>query len=155
MLKYTDTEVVLKEVPDEITLAINISNCPHHCPGCHSPELWEDVGNTLDEDSIKNLISKNRGISCVALMGGDNNVERINELAGYIKKEYSNLKVAWYSGYTEVPDKIELSNFDFIKVGPYIKDLGGLDSSETNQIFYKISDKSLIDITNRFQEKRF
>ena len=47
MLKYVDTKVVFQEIPDEITLAINISNCPCHCPGCHSSYLAEDIGNAL------------------------------------------------------------------------------------------------------------
>ena len=38
-MKYTDTQVTFSEFPDEIALCINISNCPWHCPGCHSPEL--------------------------------------------------------------------------------------------------------------------
>ena len=29
MLKYVDSKVVFAEIPDEITLAINISNCPY------------------------------------------------------------------------------------------------------------------------------
>jgi len=39
MLKYTTAQVVFSEIPDEITLAINLSNCPIHCPNCHSKEL--------------------------------------------------------------------------------------------------------------------
>ena len=49
MLKYVDTKIVFREVPDEITLCINISNCPCHCKGCHSPYLAEDIGTVLDE----------------------------------------------------------------------------------------------------------
>lgn len=44
MLKYVDARVVFQEIPDEITLAINISNCPCHCKGCHSQYLAEDIG---------------------------------------------------------------------------------------------------------------
>ena len=44
MLKYYNAMVVFEEIPDEITLAINITNCPCHCVGCHSKFLWEDVG---------------------------------------------------------------------------------------------------------------
>ena len=47
MIKYVNTEVVFQEIPDETTLAINISGCPCHCPGCHSSYLWEDVGTPL------------------------------------------------------------------------------------------------------------
>ena len=28
MLKYVDTDIVFQEFPDEVTLAINLSNCP-------------------------------------------------------------------------------------------------------------------------------
>ena len=47
MVKYVNTEVVFEEIPDEITLAINVSNCPNQCPGCHSPYLREDIGEDL------------------------------------------------------------------------------------------------------------
>ena len=45
---------------------------------------------------------------------------------------------------------------DYIKIGPYIKDKGGLDSKGTNQRMYEvISDKNgrriLNDITYKFQ----
>jgi anaerobic ribonucleoside-triphosphate reductase activating protein len=151
MLKYTDTEVVFDEVPNEITLAINISNCPFHCPGCHSPELWEDVGNILNQESLSKLIRKNKGISCVSFMGGDVDIESLNTLFQFIKKEFPELKVAWYSGRDYISDNINLNYIDFIKIGPYRKDLGGLDKKTTNQIMYKVdSDLNLIDITNLF-----
>ena len=44
MLKYVDAKVVFAEVPDEVTLAINISNCPCQCKGCHSSYLAQDIG---------------------------------------------------------------------------------------------------------------
>ena len=56
MIKYTDTEVVFREFPDEITLAINISNCPIHCKGCHSPELWDDIGEKLTYTKLELLV---------------------------------------------------------------------------------------------------
>ena len=40
MLKYVNTDIVFQEIPDEVTLAVNISNCPCRCPGCHSQYLW-------------------------------------------------------------------------------------------------------------------
>ena len=151
MLKFTDTEVVFKEIPDEITLAINISNCPFHCPGCHSPELWEDVGNILNQESLFKLIEKNKGISCVSFMGGDIDIESLNTLFQFIKKEFPELKVAWYSGRDHISDEVNLNYIDFIKIGSYRKDLGGLEKRTTNQIMYKIdSDLNLINITNLF-----
>ena len=45
MIKYkTDTvQVVFEEIPDEVTLAIEITNCPGMCVGCHSPWLRGDI----------------------------------------------------------------------------------------------------------------
>ena len=151
MLKYTETEVVFKEVPDEITLAINISGCPIHCPGCHSKHLWEDIGENLTEQSLDDLLKKNHGISCISFMGGDSDPISIDKLAKHIKSSFPNLKVAWYSGREKISEKIHLEYFDFIKIGPYLGD-NGLINPNTNQIFYKILDsgKTLIDITNRF-----
>ena len=47
MLKYTNTDIVFQEIPDEVTLAVNLSGCPCRCPGCHSPQLWGDIGEPL------------------------------------------------------------------------------------------------------------
>ena len=135
-MKYTDIEITFTEFPDEISLCINISNCPFHCPGCHSPELWEDVGNILYVVTLKSLIKSNEGISCVGFMGG--NPEEVNAFSTVIKKNY-NLKVGWYWGGTHVPKTIYSNNFDYIKIGPYIKELGGLDNPNTNQRMYQYS----------------
>lgn len=150
MLKYVDTKVVFQEVPDEVTLAINISNCPCQCKGCHSPYLAQDIGTELTFNEIRKLIKKNSGISCIALMGGDAEPNKINALASFIINHYSSIKVAWYSGRQELSEDIELSNFDFIKLGPYKGEFGPLNSRTTNQRFYKVSDGELIDITSKF-----
>ena len=59
MIKYVDTKVVFQEYPDEITLAINISNCPYHCPECHSSYLAEDIGTELTNEEVDKLIANN------------------------------------------------------------------------------------------------
>lgn len=149
MLKYVNTDIVFQEIPNETTLAINISNCPCHCKGCHSAYLAEDIGEYLidypkniysDDFSIYNideLIEKNEGITCVGLMGGDSDPLLINILASYIKLKYPDLLIAWYSGRQELAKEIELENFNFIKLGPYIEELGGLKSPATNQRLYE------------------
>lgn len=150
MLKYVDTKVVFAEIPDEITLAINISGCPCNCKGCHSSYLAEDIGEPLDLQHLTNLIDSNKGITCVGLMGGDANPSEVDDIAQDIKEYYPELKVGWYSGRQELSKDIELSNFDFIKLGPYIEEFGPLNSKTTNQRFYKVNGKELIDITSRF-----
>ena len=132
-MKYTDTQIGFQEFPDEISLLINISNCPFHCPGCHSPELWEDVGIELTYGRLDNLIKTNKGITLVGFMGGDPVL--VNSLAAYIKHNYD-IKTGWYWGGETVPKEINEINFDYIKLGPYIEELGGLDNPNTNQRMY-------------------
>lgn len=150
MLKYVDTKVTFSEVPDEISLCINISNCSCHCKNCHSPYLAEDIGEPLDLQHLTNLIDSNKGITCVCIMGGDANPSEVDDIAQDIKEYYPKLKVAWYSGKQELSKDINLEFFDFIKLGPYIEELGPLNSRTTNQRFYKVSDGELINITSKF-----
>lgn len=150
MLKYVDIKVVFAEVPDEVTLAINISNCPCSCKGCHSPYLGTNIGKPLFPEVLDELIDNNKGITCVAIMGGDSNPAEVNALAFYIKSIYDNTKVAWYSGRQELSSNINLGNFDYIKLGPYKEEFGSLNSKTTNQKFYKVSNMELVDITSKF-----
>lgn len=159
MLKYLNYQVTFSEVPDEITLCINISNCPCHCKGCHSPYLVEDVGKPLNKVSLRELIEDNKGVSCVSFMGGDSDTIHVVALASWVKT-HTNLKVAWYSGRQELADIVakQLQWFDFIKLGPYIEELGPLNKPTTNQRFYKVCIEpsgdnyweSLVDITSVF-----
>ena len=160
MLKYVNTMVTFSEVPDEISLCIEISNCPCHCKNCHSPYLAEDIGEPLiykdthnnrtviNCNPLSELIEANKGITCVCLMGGDSNPEYINILGKTIKCH--KLKSAWYSGKQELSKDINLEFFDFIKLGPYKEELGPLNSRTTNQRFYKVSGRELVDITSKF-----
>lgn len=155
MLKYVNTYVGFSEIPDEISLLINISNCPCKCEGCHSPYLAGDIGNVLDWEALDKLIKDNEGITCVCFMGGDSNPREINTLAETVNFEYPKLKVGWYSGKEELAKEIDLMNFDFIKLGPYDKDRGPLNSPTTNQKFFHVTQMSsgnfkLIDVTYLF-----
>lgn len=150
MLKYVDTKVVFAEVPDEVTLAINISNCPCNCKGCHSSYLGTNIGEPLFPEVLDGLINNNKGITCVAIMGGDSNPAEVDALAFYIKSIYDNTKVAWYSGRQELSGSIKLKNFDYIKLGPYKEECGPLSSKTTNQRFYKVEGNTLTDITEKF-----
>ncbi len=147
MLKYTDYDIVFREVPDEVTLAINLSNCPHRCPGCHSPQLQQDIGNELDEQALCLLLDSYRdAITCVCFMGGDADSEAVGRLADFIKKNCDGrLKTAWYSGNNELYNKKLTSSFDFIKIGEYREALGGLDKPTTNQRLYRVVGNELVE----------
>ena len=150
MLKYLNTQVTFAEVPDEITLCINITGCKNGCKNCHSSYLAQDIGTELTFNEVRKLIKKNSGISCIALMGGDAEPDKINTLASFIINHYNYIKVAWYSGRQELNNNIDLCNFDYIKLGPYKEEFGPLNSRTTNQRFYKVNGKELVDITNKF-----
>lgn len=87
-------------------------------------------------------------------MGGDAEPDKVNELAEFLNREYKNIKTAWYSGRTRISSAIDLKNFNYVKVGPYIKHLGALKEKTTNQRLYRVlEDCSLEDITSRFWKK--
>ena len=155
MLKYVNTDIVFQEIPDEVTLAINISNCPCHCPGCHSRYLWEDVGLPLTTEAIDDFVGKyGTNLTCISFMGGDNDPRGVDHLAAYIREEYPELRVAWYSGRTVISAQINKDNFDYIKIGPFIKHLGPLKNPTTNQRLYRRTEEGdFEDITSRFWKK--
>lgn len=149
MLKYLTYSIVLQEVPDEISLALEITGCPHQCPNCHSPYLRKHVGIELTEDKIKQLIDSNPDVSCICLMGGDSEHSDIVRIAKIVHNH--NKRIALYSGDDEIDDSL-VPYLDYYKIGSYQEDLGPLNSKTTNQIFYKIIEGNLIDITHRFQK---
>lgn len=137
-LKYIETRIVFAEIPDEITLAINITNCPIHCPDCHSKYLWKNSGKYLTKRFLNNIINKQKGITCVCFMGGDKNPRYINRLGKFIHNKFNHtIKVGWYSGKSTLSNKISLCYFDYIKLGPYVKELGPLNFKGSNQKLYE------------------
>lgn len=152
MLRYVDTKVTFFEIPDEISLCINISGCSIKCKDCHSSYLWSDIGKPLNWGSLNPLIYINTGITCVCFMGGDSDIKTIENLAHKVKT--LGLKVGWYSGRDTIPSDMNLNEFDFIKIGPYIKDRGPLNCRTTNQIMFSVvhnrSENILKDITYKF-----
>jgi len=166
-LKVASYDIVFQEIPGEVTLALNLSGCPCHCPGCHSPHLADDIGEVLDEELLDGLIARYKGlITCVAFMGGDAEPDEVARLAAYIKQlpitnHQSPIKTAWYSGRQQAPFPLGEGGgeascpFDYIKLGPYIESLGGLKSPTTNQRLYKRVGDAWEDITSSFWKKTF
>jgi anaerobic ribonucleoside-triphosphate reductase activating protein len=149
MLKYLDTKVTFAEVPDEVTLCINITGCKNNCKGCHSSYLAEDIGEELTIEVLTKLATEAEGITCICFMGGDSDTKRLNRLAKWVQDELD-LKVAWYSGRDELSEHIYISNFDIVKLGRYDEKLGPLNCPTTNQRFYRIIDGEMYDFTYLF-----
>ena len=134
-------------------MAINISGCPHRCAGCHSEYLWQNTGEILENHITEILDKYSPMITCICFMGGDQNLDNLLQLIGLIKERY-NLKVCVYSGTNDIQVFSRmLDNLDYLKIGSYREELGGLNSPKTNQKFYKVEKGVLQDITHMFYNK--
>lgn len=157
MLKYFTYDIVFQEFPDEVTLAFTLSLCPNGCLGCHSSFLSRDIGETLTDERLSALIESYEGeITCVGLMGGDNDPAEVAALLGKVKQRYGEtLRTGWYSGRPELPEPFQHEAFDYVKTGPYIAAQGPLNNPGTNQRLYRVEHPSgtLTDITHRFWKR--
>ena len=131
MVRYHNFDVVFAEIPDETTLAINITGCPNRCPGCHSPHLQRDEGRPLDDAELRALLGRyGESVTCVCFMGGDASPHEIARLARLVRQERTALRTAWFER------------------------LGPLTTPTTNQRLYRRSeDGTLHDITERFRRR--
>ena len=152
-MKYDSYLVTFTEVPDEISLCLNLSNCPFHCKNCFEPWLREDRGNKLDIEALEDLISKHSHISCICYMGGDANYKDLYDLTIAFKFKYPRMKFAMYSGAAQMND-LMAECLDYYKVGPFIPEKGPLNNPGTNQRFYIKEQNDWRDITYRFQMKK-
>lgn len=152
MIRYFDADVVFEEIPDCVSLAVTIGDCPFNCVGCHSDYLRGDNGNLLLEETIDNLLYENHGVNCFLFLGDGKDMATLCALAKYIKEKYTHIKTAVYSGYDEIPEEYK-TWFDYIKTGKYVERFGPLTSKTTNQKLYKRVDGIFIDITYLMQER--
>lgn len=148
-LYFSYPQIVLKEVPDEISLALSISGCPLNCKNCHSVETHNPMfGEQLTIEKLTDLINKNKYITCVLFYGGLWNKMALISLLNIVKSY--NLKTCLYTGYklNDVPEEI-IELLDYLKVGKYVEELGTLMFKTTNQKMFDLNNKT--DITYKFQ----
>lgn len=153
MLKYVNTSIVFSEVPDELTLAVEISGCPIHCPACHSKHLWEDIGTELTNDELDKML-ETPAITCICFMGGDQDLDSLKNIFKYCRSKDTSIKIAWYTGRDSISDCNFMDCLDYIKIGPYKEECGPINKKTTNQRMYSIkrfnSSLHITDITNKF-----
>ncbi len=143
MLKYDSYDIVLQEIPDEISLCFTITGCSLACDGCHSEHLWNpENGKILTPDFFRNLLIRYKNtITCVLFMGGEWNPSELHVLIDIARKHF--LKTALYTGLhkkqmrRKYPELLHI--LDFIKTGKWIPQLGGLDSKNTNQVLVNLT----------------
>ena len=151
-LKYVETKVVFEEIPDKVSLAITISNCPFHCKGCHSEYLRQNIGKDLTTQEIDKMIKDNEGINCVLFLGDGLNTHQLLVMSNHIKTDYPNISTAVYSGYDDILPEYRM--FDYVKTGKYIEELGPLNKETTNQRLYKLNEGEATDITYLFCKRK-
>lgn len=161
MIKYASYAVTFAEVPDEVCLTIQVTNCPCRCDGCHSAYLQQDIGADLEKD-LPSLLEQYKGrVTCVCFMGSGNDLEALARCVGIVHG--FGLRVAIYTGNAfnaMLHAWLQYVTFlyglpEYVKTGVYVKELGGLDSEKTNQQMWKLEGEfTYQDITSRFWKKR-
>ena len=155
MIRYHNFDIVFAEIPDETTLAINLTGCPNRCPGCHSPHLCGNSGRVLDERELAALLRLyGRSVTCVCFMGGDADPEGVARLAAVVRREWPGRRDGGDLGRAPRPAGRSAPGFCAVELGPWIEACGPLTSPTTNQRLYRVgSDGSMEDITGRFRRK--
>jgi len=146
-----------------ICVAVYFQGCPHHCKGCHNPETWnENGGIEIDFEefykNIKKSINENGIERNLSILGGEPlaeyNIKYTNELIKRIKKDYPNIKIYIWTGYTlnEIlkKEKIFFEKYvDAIIDGKYIESLRDtrlkLRGSTNQNIYRNIKGKLKLD----------
>lgn len=146
-MRYSNLQASLLEIPGELSLVFSISGCHLRCEGCHTPELRNPkYGDELSLLEFKSILEKDLGLAtCVLFMGGEweKGIGTFLMLARTI-----GYKTALYTGAEAIEDELA-EKLDYIKLGPYRKGLGGLESESTNQRLYKMP--GWVDITSKFR----
>ena len=98
ILRYSSYDIVLQEVPNEISLCFTITGCPLACEGCHSEYIWDgNSGCVLSNELLEKLIDRYEStISCVLFMGGEWQAEKL--LSYILTVKSKQLKAALYTG---------------------------------------------------------
>jgi len=150
-MRFTTKQIVFREVPDEISLSYLMSGCDKRCPGCHSADSWPiNAGQTLSLDLLGNDIDQYKNfITCVLFLGGDWAADELIALLKHIQNR--GLKTALYSGENYVSSKIS-EHLNYLKLGPYIRQKGGLDNPNTNQRIYDVDTGKCLN--HYFQTRR-
>lgn len=163
MLFVHSHAISLLEIPNEISLCLNISGCPCKCEGCSEPYLQEDVGDFLSSNFIEELLNKykNYNLTCICFMGGDKDHKLLTALVQFLSTRF-NLKIAFYSGLDYI-DLDLVPYLSYYKIGRFIlpkgepkdwhkKQCGPINFPWSNQRLFKIENNKLIDITKDFQQ---
>ncbi len=154
-MKFDRYDIVMQEIPGEITLMFTVTNCPHLCNGCHSEHLRSNTGTKLTRELLSEIYSKYKNkITNILFLGGDSHKDDILDRSEFIKKNSEGkVKVSMYSG-CDMVDSDLASTLDYYKVGSWQEEFGPLDDPSTNQKLFKRIDGNLVDVTHKFWKSK-
>ncbi len=136
-LKFSTEQVVWQEVPGEVSLAFTISGCPLRCKGCHSSAARNpSAGQLLTAEYFLTRLHQYQGlISCVVFLGGEWRPDELKVLLRIACEQQ--LKTCLYTGFENIATNL-LPYLTYLKTGPWVAELGGLNSPTTNQRFIDV-----------------
>lgn len=143
-MNYSDIEIVFQEVPGEISICFTITGCTIKCKGCHSTHLWKKAnGKVLSIEKYLEILTKYKGFaSCVLFMGGEWYSEEL--IQNLQTAKLMGFKTCLYTGESKIEEKI-VSELTWLKTGSWNKNLGGLDSENTNQKYIEVKTNKMLN----------
>lgn len=103
-----------------VCVSLWTAGCPHKCPGCHNPEMWDkEAGRELPPDirgKIIKAISENGVQRNFSVLGGeplvDYNLAFVLDILKAVRTAYPNIKIFLWTGYTieEINNRINQEN---------------------------------------------
>ena len=121
-LSFYTKNIFFQEVPNEISLSFSIAGCKNNCKNCS----WKNLNykeHLLTDSLYNSLLNKYKGLaSCVLFLGGEWNPRALVKALKQAKTK--GYKTCLYTGLNDVSDEIK-ANLDYLKVGPYVEELGG------------------------------
>lgn len=135
-----------------VSVSLWMQGCPHRCPGCHNPELWNYNGGIekpIDEvlKEIYAAISANNIQRNFSVLGGEplcpENIEDVIQIIKNVKASFPNIKVFIWTGYNldELKNKEIFEYTDVLITGRYIQALRDITlkwrGSSNQKILYK------------------
>ncbi|GGX66128.1 anaerobic ribonucleoside-triphosphate reductase activating protein [Saccharospirillum salsuginis] len=133
-MRVVREDVVFREVPGEVALAFTVAGCPLRCPGCHSSDTWSpDQGRILSPDLLTGRVRRYGGlVTAVLFLGGEWQPAVLSDCLR--RARTLGLVTCLYTGLDDVDPELK-QLLDYLKTGPWRRELGGLDSPSTNQRF--------------------
>lgn len=113
-----------------VRVSLFVSGCEHRCPGCFNQEAWDfGYGEEFTVQQAQDIIEESRPdhIRGLSVLGGeplhDNNLDWVQLLLDFWKKEHPNKTVWLYTGYRweDVEDYFVLRYVDVLVDGPFVE----------------------------------